>query len=462
MDNIISNKNNDKNIIIIMNGFIKSGKTTIQKYLCERYGFISINFADILKDIVSIVFGFPRELLEGDTIQSREWREKVDKFWTEKLKDTKLCKMIRTVKKLVQETTTITSIEITPITSIEITPIEITLIEITPIEITPRLLLQYFADVLKEYLGNDYFCTNMKRLLEQKKNSRIVISDARFPNEYELIRDQQNTLSYFWRVTREQTKPIDLNTLHKSETSLLDVLEDFTIENNSSMQDLYLCIDAEMDRLNIKSNVFDIILDIRSNVILNIGIDIDGVLFDFHDSFKRYMNEIHGKSLEEMQAQPMNWNFHEEWKLDKQQFDYYYRQGILDKYVLRKGNMIDKDAVKYIRKLRRDGHKIHLVSNRNMYDVGHQAMYNTIHWLLENEIEYDTIDFDFEKGKYVKKYNLDVFVEDSPKNAKQLYNAECKKIILLDQVWNRKKAYCNYKRVLNWKEIFNEIIVLID
>jgi hypothetical protein len=36
-----------------------------------------------LKDIIAIMFGWPRELLEGDTELSRRWREEPDAFWSD-------------------------------------------------------------------------------------------------------------------------------------------------------------------------------------------------------------------------------------------------------------------------------------------------------------------------------------------------------------------------------------------
>ena len=63
-------------------GFIGSGKGTVGDILSD-YGFIGDSFARPLKDAVSIMFGWPRELLEGDTELSRRWREEPDAFWSE-------------------------------------------------------------------------------------------------------------------------------------------------------------------------------------------------------------------------------------------------------------------------------------------------------------------------------------------------------------------------------------------
>jgi hypothetical protein len=64
-------------------GFISSGKGTVGEIFSE-YGFVRDSFAKPLKDAVSIMFGWPRELLEGDNELSRTWREEPDVFWSEK------------------------------------------------------------------------------------------------------------------------------------------------------------------------------------------------------------------------------------------------------------------------------------------------------------------------------------------------------------------------------------------
>ena len=65
-------------MIIGICGFIGGGKDTIADYLVNVQHFRRVSFAGALKDAVSSVFGWNREMLEGRTQESRNWREQRD------------------------------------------------------------------------------------------------------------------------------------------------------------------------------------------------------------------------------------------------------------------------------------------------------------------------------------------------------------------------------------------------
>ncbi len=72
-------------MIIGICGLIGSGKGTVADILVEQ-GFKKVSFADKLKDGVSTIFGWDRAMLEGDTDESRQWREQRDDFWSNETK----------------------------------------------------------------------------------------------------------------------------------------------------------------------------------------------------------------------------------------------------------------------------------------------------------------------------------------------------------------------------------------
>lgn len=68
-------------------GFMGSGKGTLGDILVEEYGFKQDSWARPMKDCASLIFGWPRNMVEGDTPESREFRENVDDFWSSELDD---------------------------------------------------------------------------------------------------------------------------------------------------------------------------------------------------------------------------------------------------------------------------------------------------------------------------------------------------------------------------------------
>lgn len=121
-------------------GFIGSGKGTVADILVEKKGFTKLAFADAVKDATAAIFGWPRALLEGDTDESRKFREEMDPWWSEK----------------------------------------------TGKYITPRYMLQ----LMGTEAGRDVFHPDLWILALEKKLAmyqNVVISDVRFPNEIDFI-----------------------------------------------------------------------------------------------------------------------------------------------------------------------------------------------------------------------------------------------------------------------------------
>ena len=135
-------------MIIGLCGACGAGKDTVANILVNEHGFIKLSFAAALKDVVSIVFSWPREMLEGDTPASRAWRETIDPFWTKK----------------------------------------------TEIDgFTPRKALQIvgtdlFRNRLYEDTWIDIVENKITKILEARPDARIVITDCRFENEIDLVR----------------------------------------------------------------------------------------------------------------------------------------------------------------------------------------------------------------------------------------------------------------------------------
>jgi hypothetical protein len=136
--------------IIGLIGLIGSGKNTVAEYLVDQYGFRRDSFARSLKDACSVIFDWERIMLEGNTKESREWREEVDHWWAEKMNMPNF---------------------------------------------SPRLALQVIGtDALRNNFHPDLWFLTLQNRIRKNPDQHVVISDVRFPNEISFVREQGGIL----------------------------------------------------------------------------------------------------------------------------------------------------------------------------------------------------------------------------------------------------------------------------
>jgi hypothetical protein len=199
--------------IIAICGFMGSGKDTIADYLQTFHGYKRESFANSLKDAVSVVFGWDREMLEGRTKQSREWRETRDEWWSKRLGR----------------------------------------------DITPRYVLQYWGtEVVRKGFHDDMWVASLEHRLLNSRDD-IVITDCRFPNEITalknigatVIRVKRGPEPAWYNAARDYNKGmrelgwalgkdvLEKANVHASEYSWVGSEFDFVIENDGTVDDLF-------------------------------------------------------------------------------------------------------------------------------------------------------------------------------------------------------------------------------
>ena len=186
-------------MIIGICGLIGCGKGTAADILVEQHNFVKLSFADKLKDGVATVFGWDRAMLEGDTDDSREWRETQDDFWTKETKRT----------------------------------------------VTPRLVLQEFGtDCMRNGFFDGIWVSLVKQQLLDNPTKNFVIPDVRFDNEANMIKKLNGQV---WRVRRGadpvwfrmyQDIGVEPKDVHKSEWAWANVNFDAVIDNHSTLEEL--------------------------------------------------------------------------------------------------------------------------------------------------------------------------------------------------------------------------------
>ena len=202
-------------MIIAICGLIGSGKDTIADYLVNVHQFRRDSFAASLKDAVSAVFGWDRELLEGRTRYSREWREQVDSWWAQRLGIA---------------------------------------------DLTPRWVLQHWGtEVLRRGFHEDIWVASIENKLRTSPDD-IVISDCRFSNEVAALRRAGGHVIrvirgaepewWAWAQNSPEIMPELFPQVHASEWSWAATEFDRLVYNNGTMDELY-------------SQVNDLVRDLR-------------------------------------------------------------------------------------------------------------------------------------------------------------------------------------------------------
>jgi hypothetical protein len=188
-------------MLIGLVGLIGSGKDTVAERLVTQHEFERDSFAKSLKDATASIFGWDRELLEGNTKESREWREQPDIFWSKKFNK----------------------------------------------EITPRWVLQYFGTEVCR--GGMLDSVWVDSLIARYQGKNTVISDTRFVNEIKTIRDHGGKIVLIKRGEVPSREEMQASGAHQSEWDWIGCKFDYVIENNSTFEALNYQIDDLIHRL---------------------------------------------------------------------------------------------------------------------------------------------------------------------------------------------------------------------
>jgi len=209
-------------MIIGIVGLMGVGKNTVAQYIVDKYGFQQDSFAKPLKDCLSAVFGWDRNMLEGVTEEDRKQREIVDIWWAEKLG--------------------------------------------IP-DLSPRWAMQHWGtDLVRKRFHTDLWARSLENRLMKNIDKNVIISDCRFPNELESITNLNGVVINVTKGTPEwmeyaiiynkgpernprwytAKEKLDKFKIHESEIALSGVKADYIIENTGTLEELYHRVDSIM------------------------------------------------------------------------------------------------------------------------------------------------------------------------------------------------------------------------
>ena len=199
-------------MIIAISGLIGSGKDTVADYLVNIHEYRRESFAGNLKNAMCEIFGWDRDMVEGRSKSSREWREQVDEWWAERLNMPHL---------------------------------------------TPRWILQHVGtDVIRGHFHDDMWLASLENKL-RKTDDDIVISDVRFKNEVKMLKDlgavcvevtRGDRPAWYQYAVDGDTKKLETLKVHRSEYDWVGTEFDATLDNNGTLDDLYKQVEKLIGR----------------------------------------------------------------------------------------------------------------------------------------------------------------------------------------------------------------------
>lgn len=189
---------------------------------------------------------------------------------------------------------------------------------------------------------------------------------------------------------------------------------------------------------------------------MNIGIDIDDTISETFETLLAYSQKYTIEDLKRESTININGDFTNNLYIEnangwndiegKKFWDSYYGD------ILKEVN-IKKFASEIIRSFKGKGHNIYLITAR--WDMSNcDTKKITEDWLLENNIQYDNLFMNAsDKLQLVKDNHIDVFIDDSYKNCKEISENTNTKVYMMTSMANKNIEVNNIKRVYSWPEI---------
>ena len=191
--------------VIALTGFKGSGKDTIGDYLVKYHNYIRLAFGDPIKDACRSIFSFNEKQLHGF-----KEKEIVDEYWGHTPRE--LFQMIGT-----------------------------------------ELFRMRLPELCQNMTDNIWVKSLIKKMYEMyiknpQKNKKFVITDVRFPNELNAMKDLAGTTI---RVSRNiETNEIKQFTSHASEILISTFKVDYEIDNSFELSQLHNDVEQIINRVD--------------------------------------------------------------------------------------------------------------------------------------------------------------------------------------------------------------------
>ena len=402
--------------IIMLSGYLRSGKDTVGAILVRDFNFTRYAFADALKDEVAELNGLDRTSL--DTQEGK-------------------------------------SVEITPDTTVRTVLIQHgqTQRARNPNYWVEKVIaaIERDADAAAERQHHQHdqrqhqHDKRQHQHQHQPRDRRIVITDWRFENEWKCVKDHFATKEKgpvhlsTWRIARWNQPPL----LDLSETALDAFSFDAVIDNSTDL----ITLEA-----TVKHRIYGM-ETISLNILLT---DVDDVLLKWIDGFRAYLTKAQ-KGYRFASEYPTDWNMRQ-WIKDTSgsllpdnvvlgliaQFNASAEFGNLTPYV---------DAVLSLSRIAQRGYHIIAISSCTDVPEAVKLRRNNIQRHFGTDISYILcLSLGYDKKEALSHFRSSLWIDDKPGNV--IAGTECGHTsVLMRRPWNR--SALDMKTVSGWREVEN-------
>lgn len=182
----------------------------------------------------------------------------------------------------------------------------------------------------------------------------------------------------------------------------------------------------------------------------DIAVDLDGVLYDFVEVFaaeaRRYPHLRVPHS-----PRPIRWEFYRDWGMESDEFLEMFAVGVREGRIFWSGPSY-AGVVQGWARLRKHGHRVHIITDRSPAGAEVEAHQATQSWLAANGFDPDSLTITSQKGDaladLVKDPARALIVDDKPENLDQAWQVGVRGV-LMDRPWN---THSNWPRVRSFTQ----------
>lgn len=182
---------------------------------------------------------------------------------------------------------------------------------------------------------------------------------------------------------------------------------------------------------------------------MRVAIDLDGVIYSFIDDLADFISAETKRPREEL-VRPTCWHFYEiDWGYTKKEYHKFAEDGVAAGAIWVMGDPLP-GAIPALRKLRKDGHSVHLVTSRGF---GRRARTSTADWLFDHKIPHDSLTFAIDKTIL----DVDVLLDDKIENVDAMREAG-RQAFLFDQGYKEQQGH--HYLVKDWEDFLAKVAAL--